>query len=438
MVTSVQRPRQRVAYAPRGGAKQLLECRDDEVLLEGPVGTGKSYGLLWKGHLAAMKYPGARLLLARKTQTSLTASAIATFENKILNLAEWGVSFFGGSRTKPPAYIYPNGSMIVVGGFDKASKIMSTEYDLAMIPEATELTLNDWEALTTRMRNGKMPYQQIIADCNPDVPTHWLNVRCNEGRTRRLYSRHKDNPYLWDAEAGTWTERGYAYVVKKLGNLTGVRRKRLLDGIWAAAEGQVYEEWDAELHVIDRFPIPKEWPRVWTIDFGFVHPFVWQAWAVAPDGALIRYREIYMTRRLVEDHAKRILELTKDEPDPIAIITDHDAEDRATLERKLRKRTRAAHKTVKDGIQAVAERLRPMDNGKARLYFMRDSLDERDVTLAEQGFPTCTEDEFGSYVWDLSRGAKEAPVKEFDHGMDATRYTVAHFDLRKSRGMGSV
>ena len=32
-------------------------------------------------------------------------------------------------------------------------------------PGAFELA--DWLALTTRLRNGVMPYQQLIADCNP-------------------------------------------------------------------------------------------------------------------------------------------------------------------------------------------------------------------------------------------------------------------------------
>ena len=44
---------------------------------------------------------------------------------------------------------------------------MSTECDMISRQEATELELADWLALTTRLRNGVMPYQQLIADCNP-------------------------------------------------------------------------------------------------------------------------------------------------------------------------------------------------------------------------------------------------------------------------------
>ena len=59
--------RQAVTYAPRGAARDLLESRDFELLIEGPVGTGKSFGVLWKMHLAALKYPGMRGILLRKT-----------------------------------------------------------------------------------------------------------------------------------------------------------------------------------------------------------------------------------------------------------------------------------------------------------------------------------------------------------------------------------
>ncbi len=429
-ITQGGKQTQRVRYEPRGAAKAMLECREFEVLSDGPVGTGKSFGVLWKVHLAALKYPGMKALLLRKTQTSLTGSAIQTYTQKVLTSGRYGVKPFSGNVEEPAGFRYPNGSKLVVGGMDKASKVMSTEYDMAAAFEATELSLDDWESVTTRLRNGVMPYQQIIADCNPGTPSHWLNQRANEKITTRLLSRHKDNPKWWDIRTDDWTPEGYDYVIKRLGRLTGVRRKRLLDGIWAAAEGQVYEGWDPAVHLIDRYEIPYQWPRFWVIDFGFVHPFVWQAWAMKPDGELVMYREIYMTRRLVSQHAQDIMALTANEPRPSEIITDHDAEDRATFQAETGYSTTPAIKNVSAGIQAVANRLRG-EPGRPRLFIMRDSLGERDESLSDAGHPACTEEEFSSYVWNLKVGRRsgDEPVKEFDHGMDATRYLVAAFDL---------
>lgn len=390
--------------------------RREEIVLSGPAGTGKSRACLEKLHLCALNYPRMRGLILRKTRESLTQAALVTFEEKVL--PEGSRLTDGAQRNVRQVYRYPNGTEIVVGGLDKASKVMSTEYDLVYVQEATELAEDDWEKLTTRLRNGIMPYQQLIADCNPDAPTHWLKQRANDGRTLLLESRHEDNPTVTAA------------YLARLDALTGVRLQRLRWGRWVAAEGQVYEGWDAAVHRIDRFEIPREWPRFWAVDFGYVNPFVWSAYARDPDGRLFRYREIYRTGRLVEDHARLIRALTKDEPRPRAIVCDHDAEDRATLERHLQMPTLPAFKAVSAGLQAVNGRLRPAGDGRVRLFYLRDSLVERDPALDEKKKPACTEEEYDGYIWDTSAGRRkgEDPVKLNDHGMDATRYLVCHVD----------
>lgn len=404
-----------ITYAPRGAALELFHCHDREILLSGPAGTGKSRGCLEKLHLCACKYPGMRGLILRKTLASLTASGLVTYKQKVLHPLD-GVVFFGGSSQDPPEFRYLNGSRILVGGLDKPAKIMSTEYDLIFVQEAVELSDNDWESATTRLRNGVMPYQQLIADCNPDKPTHWLKQRADRGALRMLESRHEDNPSVTPE---------YLAV---LDALTGVRYLRLRKGLWAAAEGIVYDGWDRATHVIDPFPIPADWPRYWAVDFGYTNPFVWQAWAEDPDGRLYRYREIYRTQRLVADHAVDIKRATQGEPKPRAIICDHDAEDRATLERGVGMTTIGAYKAVSPGIQAVAQRLRPAGDGKPRLFLFRDAIVEPDPALLDSKRPSGTEQEFDGYVWDTSNGRKrgEEPVKRDDHGMDTLRYMVAY------------
>jgi phage terminase large subunit len=65
--------------------------------------------------------------------------------------------------------------------------------------------------------------------------------------------------------------------------------------------------------------------------------------------------------------------------------------------------------------------------------FLRESLVERDQTLADALKPTCTVEEFPSYIWATptsGKAAKDEPVKLDDHGMDTTRYLVADVDLR--------
>jgi hypothetical protein len=443
-----------IRYEPRGAAKALLESRAPEILIAGPAGTGKSLAMLFKLHLSALAVPGLRALLVRQTHASLTGTTLVTFERSVAAdaLATGLVRWFGGSARQPAAYKYANGSAILVGGLDRPEKFLSSEFDRIAIDEATETTELALETLISRLRGVAPTYKQIVAACNPAQPTHWIKGRADRGAMQWLHSRHRDNPAYFNLD-GTMTDAGADYM-SKLDALTGVRRHRLRDGIWAAAEGVIYEEWDPAVHVIDPFPIPEEWPRWWSIDFGYVHAFVCQMWTEDPDGRLIMYRELFHSKRTVDQMAQAILETVTEpnpdfvappdgspvpaykrrgawkEPKPRLILADHDSENRATLERELGRTTRAAPKAVLDGIQAVQARLRPGGDGRPRLFLMRGARVTRDVELAEAGAPTSTEEEFPGYIWDVGAGQKpkEAPVKERDDGMDTLRYMVLYRD----------
>jgi phage terminase large subunit len=423
-----------VRYEPRGGAKTLLSARDQEICIAGPAGTGKSLAMLQKAFYTSLMVPNCRSLIVRQTHASLTGSTLVTFEQQVAPaaLAEGVVKWFGGSPRKPAAYQFANGAEILVGGLDRPEKFLSTEFSRIYIDEATQISLKALETLITRLRGNADTYRQVILACNPDHPKHWIKQRCEDGTMRMLHSLHRDNPLYVRAD-GTLTERGVDYMAK-LDALTGVRRLRFRDGIWAAAEGLVYETWSEPVHVVEPFDVPEEWPRWITVDFGFTNPFVAQLWAEDPDGRLYLIREWVRTRMLVEDHAEVIRDLLlKGQPRPRAIITDHDAEDRATLERKLGMGTQAAHKSVSDGIQAFQSRLKEQGDGRARLHVFRDALLERDPEMDAQSLPIGLAEEVSGYVWAVkpgnAGGLKEEPVKENDHSCDAARYMVAARDL---------
>jgi phage terminase large subunit len=357
-----------------------------------------------------MVYPGMRALILRKTLTSLTAAGLVTFREKVI--PGFAVQFYGGGRERPAQYEYANKSVAVVGGMDKAAKVLSAEYDLIYVQQAEELTEAEWETLSTRLgRDGVKSAAQLIGDCNPDAPTHWIKRRADRGALLMLESRHEDNP--------TVTPEYLA----RLDALTGVRKLRLRHGIWAAAEGLIYEGWDRSKHLIDRGFLPKEWPTDIAIDFGYVNPFVAQVWREDPDGVLYLEREIYRTQTLVEDHARALLDYLGGRR-PRLVVCDHDAEGRATFQRITGWRTLPADKSVSAGIQEVQSRLNVGGDGRPRIQIMRDAVLTADASLRDVGKPTCTAEEFESYIWDTNNGAArgERPLKENDHGMDALRY----------------
>lgn len=442
----------------RGAAREILSDRAPEVLVVGAAGTGKSFAALYKIHLMCLlngacpkdctkehehHLTGMRALIVRKTAKSLTSTGLVTFREQVAAdaIAQGILKWYGGSSEKPAQYMYNNGSVIVVGGLDNADKIMSAEYDIIFIQEATDCTIEDWEKCNSRLRNGRVSFQQLLADCNPQQPSHPLKKRCDDGLTKMLISRHEDNPRLFDGR-GEVTPYGQDYI-RRLDNLTGVRKERLRWGRWAAAEGMIYEEWSQDRNLSDRKLLPLDWPRVWGVDFGYTNPFVWQMWAIDPDGRMYLEKEIYRTKRLVEDHAKDILNVvtTKNRetgevrwkyPKPQAIVCDHDAEDRATLERHIGMGTVPANKNVSEGIQAMQSRVRLAGDGLPRLLICRDALVERDEELHQAGKPTCSKDEIEGYVWEPApdgKPVKDKPLKVNDHGMDAGRYVVAYQDL---------
>lgn len=419
--------------------------RDDTVLISGPAGTGKSVAALMKIHTTSLLVPGLVTLLLRQTAVSLGPSTLRTYERFVAaqELASDYVTWFGGSASKPAAYMYKNGSMIIPGGMDRPGKFLSMDVDRVLIDESNQVSVTAVEVVATRLRGKAPTYKQMMLLTNPDHPEHHLLKMAQEGRARHIHSVHQDNPYLFNRD-GTPTPEGADYLAR-LDKLTGVRRARYLEGRWAAAEGLVFDDWRDEANIVDHVDIPKSWPLLLSVDFGFSNPFVCQWWRIDPDGRMYLTREIHQTQTLVEDHARRIRSIIEEhsetEPVPFAVVCDHDAEDRATLTRHLRLPTVAAKKAVSRGIQLTQARMRPAGDGRPRLYVLRNALVGRDTVADQQARPRGFLGEVNSYVWETIRGTdgipKEAPVKMHDHSMDAGRYAVAHQDWHEEAKVGN-
>lgn len=406
-----------------GAHKKLWQTRAPRILIEGPSGTGKTRNELERINFLSWRYPRSRHLICRKTRASMSESVLVTWERDVH--AQTFDLFGNIRRQNREVYRYPNGSCVVVGGLDKPERTYSSEYDTITVFEAVETTENEVEQLLRALRSGRMPFQQLVADCNPSHERHWLNVRADQGWFERHLTRHTDNPRYWTGS--DWTEDGKKFI-SSLQALTGHRRLRLLEGRWASAEGVVYDEFDASRHVIDSMPIGWEsWRKFRSIDFGFNDPFVCQWWADSGE-ALYLYREVYMSGRIVQDHAEQIVRLTGDEVIDYT-VADHDREDRETLHR-YGVHTIPARKDIDRGIDSVKARLRVQANGKSRMYILRSSLLERDQRLAVKSRPTSTREEFDCFIWSQRRDGdiRDRPVDRDNHGMDAMRYAVMSVD----------
>lgn len=416
----------RQADAPRlyGAARDFWAHKGPEVILSGPYETGKTFAALHKLDALLWKYPGAQALMVRQTYKSLLASACQTLEHKVMVAPPDDpgspIQKYGGS--KPEFYIYPNGSRIWLGGLDSPDKFLSAEFDLIYINQAEEITRAAYEKLTGRAtgRAGNMPYTQVMADCNPGPPEHWILARAQTGRLKLLEQRHEHNPVLFDPATGERTSQGER-TLATLDALTGLEYQRGRLGKWVLAEGAVYDNFSFADTVTEAAGYTPDLPVYWGVDNGYAHgdgpgtpgyhPRVILWLQQQPDGAVTVFDELVVTQELPE--ATIAAALARPYPHPALASVDSSA---VELRRRLAEagvRNVGATHRVADGIQVVRR-------------FIGDGQGVRQLHV----HPRCTTliRELQSYRYDdrarTVEGGERKPLKLDDHAADALRYAL--------------
>lgn len=428
-------------YRPRGASARIFRCYDPEVLLDGPARTGKSRGVGERILDLATNFPGARIAVIRKTRASLSESFLQMWEDRVLGDGldrTYLVDPLDDSARRAnrhDGYEFQNGSLVWPGGLDSPTRLFSSEWDWIYVQEAIELELNEWELLTRGLTNKKIPHPlgpnpetgearylaQLVGDTNPDAPEHWLNQRCLRGQTTRLQARHTDNPTLTTQD------------LQRLQNLTGVRRARLYEGKWVAAEGAIWENWDAAVHVVPRARFDPRWIKyhVVGVDWGFTSAGCFLVAGVDGDGRIWVVRQVYQTQQ-GEDWwvsvAKRIQERYK----PARWACDPSQPGKIEAMRRAGIPASEADNEIRVGLDGVRDRLQKRPDGTRGIYVLDDSLAQADVSLREASRPTCVQEEIPSYVYAKSpdgRWIKEEPApKQDDHGCDGLRYLTRLVD----------
>lgn len=246
-------------------------------------------------------------------------------------------------------------------------------------------------------------------NCNPDGPYHWFKVNwIDKAKEKKLIYLHftmDDNLSLSERIK----ERYRAMY-------TGVFFKRYILGMWAIAEGVIYDMFSEENHVKDIKEIRHllmDGNRYVSCDYGTQNATVFLLWNKGTDGKWYCIREYYYSGRdkgkqktdaEYADDLKEWLEGTTVK----AIIVDPSA---ASFIAELRKRgykVLKAKNDVLDGIRLVAMLLTML-----QLVFVSSCKE--------------TIKEFASYVWDekAAESGEDKPVKQHDHSCDAVRYFVS-------------
>ncbi len=291
-----------------------------------------------------------------------------------------------------------------VGAADKVQGLtLAGSYcnELTLYPE------NMWQTLIDR---HSVDGAQILADCNPDSPYHWLN--------RDYLSADKIDEFLkrWRfglADNPVLSER-YKRMLIQAHPPGTLWHKRMVLGEWVQAEGAVYEQWDERIHVVERMPAQPE-KVVVGVDVGTQNATVFLAAGKVGKTWFI-FDEYYHSGRKSgrqktngEYSADFALWLNRMGYHPTSIEVDPSAADFKTqLRRDGITRIRDADNSVVEGIRTVSTAL---TEGTLKVLKRCEHLRA----------------EFPSYVWDPKKQERgeDAPVKANDDCLDVTRYIAA-------------
>lgn len=258
-------------------------------------------------------------------------------------------------------------------------------------------------------------------NCNPDMPNHWFKTDFIDNKDKlnmlHLHFTMDDNPSLDEEIINDYKSR-----------FTGVFYLRYILGLWALAEGIIYDMYNEEINTYEKIDenIKLNSTRYFAIDYGTTNPFVvldiFDNWEIAYQENEIYYDSKKTKKSLPDiEYLSMIKELEKKENIPVSkIIIDPSAESLKVLLRDNGYIVKDANNSVLEGIKCTG----------SALWQERYKINKRNCKN--------TIKEIGGYVWDekaIKRG-EEKPIKIDDHAMDAMRYFIN--TIMRSRILGRM
>lgn len=275
-------------------------------------------------------------------------------------------------------------------------------------------------------------------NCNPDGPYHWFKTGWIDKATgylgkkktqeiREKAAAENRDPGLKEILYLHFTMDDNLSLSEKIKEryrsmYTGVFYRRYIRGLWAMAEGIIYDMFDTAKHVISNLPDLVNTNYYVSCDYGTQNATVFLLWCKERSGRWVCCREYYYSGR-DEERQKTDTEYADDLErwlggiKPVKIIIDPSA---ASFIAELKKRGYAIKKAKNDVLDGIR--------------FVASLLNQGKIAISDQCPNTIKE--FGSYIWDqkASEHGEDKPVKQHDHAMDALRY-FCYTIIRKPGGI---
>lgn len=305
--------------------KQRLFCDAewlDEVCYGGAAGGGKTFVQCADALAYAVRYPGSRQLILRRTFPELEKNVIRQ------SLALFPSSPFARYNSTKHLWSFANGSVIEFGYLARENDVFlyqGSEWDVIRFDEATHFPFSSVDYLRSRLR-GTRPFPRSMKySTNPGNIGHlWVKSRFvdpappyhvfgGSDGTSRLYipASVYDNKALMRSDPD--------YILRLEAMQDTVQRDMLLNGNWDVAAGAFFDEFDRRIHVCEPFDVTSDKNvRLYrSIDYGLdMLACYWYALlpptAFNPCGSVFVYRELCAPDLTISDAARRILDATPD------------------------------------------------------------------------------------------------------------------------------
>lgn len=311
-----------IAGTPTEKQKQMLTARTKHIGFGGARGGGKSWAVRYKAKRLAVRYPGIRQLIVRRTYPELINNHIQILRTELLGLARY--------NDKDKVLRFENGSSINFMYCAKDAdldRLQGVEYDVIFLDEATQLSEFQMKTISACLRGVNDFPKRIYYTCNPGGQGHgyikriFIDKKYEEGEDPADYtfiqSLVTDNKALMESQPD---------YIKQLEALPEKLRRAWLLGDWDIFEGQFFEDFrerpDVALcakagidpeqaakegrfcHVLQAFQPPREWKLYRSFDWGYSRPFSCGWWAVDFDGRIYRILELYGCTRTPNEGVK--------------------------------------------------------------------------------------------------------------------------------------
>lgn len=291
--------------------EQFHTATESDVLYGGAAGGGKSMAIVLEAFKSAVRYPGIRILLLRRTFDELAESIFP-----VLRRYRYGLALGARWNGTEKELRFPNGSVLrcrYLESAEDASRRQGGGYQLLLVDEATLMPPGAVDIIKfERLRSGDgVPVLGTRMTCNPGGPSHgevkkrYIEatdygkhvVHDEGGLTRRfIQAKATDNPHL---------DAGYRHRLDQIPDPD--RRAAMRDGNWDRWAGQMFPELSRDRHVLAPVSVPATWRRYAGVDWGYSAPWAVVWGAVDPDRRLWVYRELYATQVGEAEQARRIL-----------------------------------------------------------------------------------------------------------------------------------